>query len=111
MAGTLRVEFEESSTWRSGQTDFYSRISSVTETFTATAVSQLADQGKIGLDDPIAKYLEGVPNGHNITVRQLATMRSGLADYTKVDGFEQAILTGIQAAGIPVRRWPPRSPR
>lgn len=72
-------------------TDFYSRIGSVTKTFTATAVLQLVDRGKVGLDDPIARYVDGVPNGETITVRQLADMRSGLADYTKTDEFGAAI--------------------
>jgi D-alanyl-D-alanine carboxypeptidase len=73
------------------KTDFYSRIGSVTKTFTATAVLQLVDDGKVRLDDPIAEYVEGVPNGAAITVRQLADMRSGLVDYTKTDGFIAAI--------------------
>jgi len=42
------------------KTDFYSRIGSVTKTFTVTGVLQLADQGKFGLDDPIAKFVDGV---------------------------------------------------
>ena len=45
------------------KTDFYSRIGSVTKTFTVTGVLQLADQGKLGLDDPIAKFVDGVPAG------------------------------------------------
>src|SRR5690349_9354866 len=35
------------------QTDFYTRIGSVTKTFTVTALLQLVDQGKVALDDPI----------------------------------------------------------
>ena len=34
------------------QTDFYSRIGSLTKTFTVTAMLQLVDQGKLELDDP-----------------------------------------------------------
>ena len=52
--------------------DFYSRIGSATKTFTVTGVLQLADQGKLGLDDPIGKYIDGVPEGNQITLRQLA---------------------------------------
>ena len=37
--------------------DFYSRIGSVTKTFTATAVLQLVDSGDVGLDDPIDRYV------------------------------------------------------
>ena len=73
------------------QVDFFSRIGSVTKTFTATAMLKLADEGKVRLDDPIAGYVDGVPNGEAITVRQLATMRSGLSDYTEVEGFDQAV--------------------
>lgn len=71
--------------------DFYSRIGSVTKTFTATAVLKLVDEGKVRLDDPIAAYVDGVPDGEAITVRQLAAMRSGLADYSKVEGFDREV--------------------
>ncbi|VBA62078.1 D-alanyl-D-alanine carboxypeptidase [Mycobacterium attenuatum] len=63
-------------------TDMYMRIGSVTKTFTTTAILQLVDQRKIGLDDPIAKYVPGVPNGDMITLRLLGQMRSGLFDYS-----------------------------
>jgi D-alanyl-D-alanine carboxypeptidase len=71
-------------------TDFYHRIGSQTKTFTITGVLQLADQGKLGLDDPIAEFIDGVPKGDEITLRQLARMQSGLANYTDTDGFQQA---------------------
>ena len=69
------------------KTDFYSRIGSVTKTFTVTGVLQLADQGKLGLDDPIAEFIDGVPQGDKITLRQLARMQSGLFNYTDVNEF------------------------
>ena len=62
-------------------TDLYMRIGSNTKAFTVTAILMLADQGKLGLDDPIDRYVEGVPSGNQITLRQLAAMRSGLYDY------------------------------
>ncbi|MFI6294564.1 serine hydrolase domain-containing protein [Nonomuraea sp. NPDC050790] len=71
----------------------YSRIGSVTKTFTVTAVLQLVDQGKAGLDDPIGKYVAGVPNGERITLRQLAGMRSGLFNYSEDEGFFKALTT------------------
>ncbi|MFB7666030.1 serine hydrolase domain-containing protein [Kitasatospora sp. NPDC056138] len=58
------------------------RIGSVTKTFVATVVLQLVAERRIGLDDPIERGLPGVvPNGGNITVRQLLSHTSGLADY------------------------------
>jgi D-alanyl-D-alanine carboxypeptidase len=73
------------------KTDFYSRIGSVTKTFTVTAVLQLADQGKLGLDDPIAEFVDGVPLGDRITLRQLARMQSGLFNFSASPAFQQAM--------------------
>jgi D-alanyl-D-alanine carboxypeptidase len=73
--------------------DFYSRIGSVTKTFTVTGVLQLADQGRLGLDDPIALYVDGVPRGNELTLRQLARMQSGLYNYSATKEFDQALRT------------------
>jgi D-alanyl-D-alanine carboxypeptidase len=62
--------------------DTYFRIASNTKTMTAAVIMQLAQENKLGLKDPISKYVPGVPNGDNITIAQLLEMRSGLYDYT-----------------------------
>ena len=74
-------------------TNLYMRIGSETKTFTVTAILQLVDQGKVRLDDPIGKYVSGVPSGNRITIRQLAEMRSGLPSYTGDPAFLRAALT------------------
>ncbi|MES4891138.1 serine hydrolase domain-containing protein [Streptomyces sp. NPDC096012] len=71
--------------------DLYTRIGSETKTFTVTALLQLVDRGKVGLDDPIGGYVDGVPNGDRITLRELAGMRSGLFNYTEDEGFFKAL--------------------
>lgn len=71
--------------------DLFMRIGSETKTFTVTAVLELVDDGKIGLDDTIDKYVDGVPNGDEITLRQLAGMRSGLFNYSMDEGFFKAL--------------------
>ena len=53
---------------------------------------QLAEQGKLGLDDPIGKFIDGVPQGDKITLRQLACMRSGLENYAHATAFQQALV-------------------
>ncbi|MDA5285541.1 serine hydrolase domain-containing protein [Streptomyces sp. Isolate_45] len=63
-------------------TGLHVRIGSETKTFTVTALLRLVDRGEVGLDDPIGKYVEGVPNGDRITLRELAGMRSGLFNYS-----------------------------
>ena len=49
---------------------------------TSAVIMQLAQEGKLSLDDPVSKYVPGVPNGDNITIAQLLEMRSGLYNYT-----------------------------
>jgi D-alanyl-D-alanine carboxypeptidase len=67
--------------------DDFTRIGSVTKTFTGTAILQLVDQGRIRLSDPISKYVDGVPSGDVITLDLLGRMRTGLPDYTEIDAF------------------------
>ncbi|MFG2606290.1 serine hydrolase domain-containing protein [Streptomyces sp. NPDC048514] len=81
--------------------DLYTRIGSETKTFTVTALLQLVDQGRVGLDDPIGKYIGGVPNGDRITLRELAGMRSGLFNYSEDDGFFKALTSDPERAFTP----------
>jgi CubicO group peptidase (beta-lactamase class C family) len=58
------------------------QIQSITKTFTSAAILLLADEGKLSLDDPIAKHLEGTPDSwKNITIRHLLTHTSGIKDF------------------------------
>jgi D-alanyl-D-alanine carboxypeptidase len=59
------------------------RIGSVTKSFVAALVLQLAQRGVLRLDDPVERWLPGrVPNGGAITLRQLLNHTSGLYDYS-----------------------------
>ena len=42
------------------------RIGSTSKSFTITAILMLADQGKLRLDDPIGRYVKGVPSGEQL---------------------------------------------
>ncbi|MCX5252378.1 beta-lactamase family protein [Streptomyces sp. NBC_00201] len=70
------------------------RIGSVTKTFSAVVLMQLADEGKLELDASVDHYLPGLLPDSRITVRQVLGHRSGLYDYTNdmftktVPGFE-----------------------
>ena len=58
------------------------RVGSVTKTFVATVVMQLVAERKLTLDDSVEQHLPGlVPNGGAITIRELLSHTSGLADY------------------------------
>ena len=67
--------------------DLHYRIGSVTKTFTADAVLRLVDQGLVALSDPIAMYVDDIPNGDVITIQDLLAMRSGLFDYASDPDF------------------------
>ena len=60
------------------------RMASITKLFTSTAIMQLRDEGKLQLDDPVAKYLPWLkmknrfPDAPDITIRHLLTHTSGL---------------------------------
>jgi D-alanyl-D-alanine carboxypeptidase len=58
------------------------RIASITKTFTATAIMQLRDSGKLQLDDPLSKHLPWFdlqyPGAQQITIRHALTHTSGL---------------------------------
>ena len=55
---------------------------SVGKQFTAAGVLLLAEEGRVGLDEPIARYLTNAPSAwQRITVRHLLTHTSGIPDY------------------------------
>jgi len=58
------------------------RIASITKTFTATAVLQLVDEGKLKTSDKLSKWYPNFPNAEKITIDNLLTMRSGIPDFT-----------------------------
>jgi CubicO group peptidase (beta-lactamase class C family) len=57
------------------------RIASLTKQFTAAAIMQLVEQGKVGLDDPLTTYYpEARAAWDDVTVRHLLTHTSGIPD-------------------------------
>lgn len=64
------------------------RIGSVTKQFTAAAILRLAEQGEIGLDDNINRYLPDFPTqGHTVTIHHLLNHTSGIKSYTGLPDF------------------------
>jgi len=63
-------------------TDSRMVIGSLTKTFVATLILQLAEEGRLELDDPLEAHLPGleIPDADVITLRQLLDHTSGLAD-------------------------------
>jgi D-alanyl-D-alanine carboxypeptidase len=63
-------------------------LRSVTKSYTVTLLLQLVDEGVMSLDDTIGQYVDGVTDGDAITLRQLANMTSGNADYVNAAFLE-----------------------
>jgi CubicO group peptidase (beta-lactamase class C family) len=58
------------------------RLASVSKQFTAAALLLLAQDGRLGLDDPVRRWLPALPKAAaRVTLRHLLTHTSGLADY------------------------------
>jgi D-alanyl-D-alanine carboxypeptidase len=81
--------------------DTHFRAASNTKTMTAAVIMLLAREGKLGFDDPVSKYVEGVPNGETITIAELLNMRSGLYNYTSAPELAEILERD------PTRAWTP----
>jgi CubicO group peptidase (beta-lactamase class C family) len=68
------------------QPDMVFRVGSITKQFTAVGILQLAEQGKLSLQDSVQQYVKGFPyKGHTITIEHLLTHTAGLKDYMAID--------------------------
>ena len=88
------------------------RIASVTKTFTATVLLKLEAEGKLSLDDSLAKWLPGVVHGKgyrpgHITVRHLLNHTSGIFDYNMDESF-RARYAGDEFDRNRHLKWSPR---
>lgn len=75
------------------------RVGSLAKPLVGVVVLQLADEGRLKLDDPISRYVAGVPNGENITLRMLGMHTSGLFNYIGAKEVK------AEFAARPTRRW------
>lgn len=78
-------------------TDTKFRIGSVTKQFTAVSILLLQEQGKLTLDDPIAKHLKDTPEAWaGITVRHILRHTAGLPNVTNLDEFGPKSVTPLK---------------
>src|SRR5687768_7794963 len=78
------------------------RVGSLTKPMVATVILQLADEGRLALDDSLTRFLPGMlPDGDRLTVRQLLNHTSGVADYLDDQAFVDAVVAN------PARVWTP----
>jgi len=75
-------------------------IGSISKQFTATAVLLLAEEGKLSLDEPIAKYLPDLTRAKDITLRHLLSHTSGYQDFWPQDYVMPSMLHDVRAQQI-----------
>jgi D-alanyl-D-alanine carboxypeptidase len=79
-------------------------IGSISKQFTATAILMLQEQGKLSLDDKVAKFLPDLTRANEVTIRQLLSHTSGYQDYWPQDYVMPGMLKPVTAQEI-MNRW------
>jgi D-alanyl-D-alanine carboxypeptidase len=80
------------------------QIASISKQFTAAAILLLEDEGKLSLDDTVAKWIPGITGGDHITIRQLLSHTAGIQDYWPQDYSFILMETSTTPQAI-VDRW------
>src|SRR5688500_18769227 len=96
-----RLDIEQNVPMR---TDAQMWVASISKQFTAAAILQLSEEGKVGIDDPVRRFIPELDGRfESITVRHLLNHTSGVAEYlTRIDtkyapASQQEILAAIMS--------------
>jgi D-alanyl-D-alanine carboxypeptidase len=79
-------------------------IGSISKQFAATAILMLAEQGKLSLDDPVARFVPDLTRAKEITIRQVLSHTSGYQDYWPQDYMPPSMLQPVSTDQI-LDRW------
>ena len=75
-------------------------IGSISKQFTATAILLLQEQGKLSLNDKVAKFIPNLTRANEVTIRQLLSHTSGYQDYWPQDYVMPMMLKPVTAQKI-----------
>jgi D-alanyl-D-alanine carboxypeptidase len=78
-------------------------VGSVSKTFLAALVLQLADEGRMSLDDPVVRWLPAARVPGDATIRELLDHTSGLYDFFSNPAIDTAILADRRRTWTPAR--------
>ena len=79
-------------------------IGSISKQFTASAILMLQEEGKLSLDDKVAKFIPDLTRANDVTIRQLLSHTSGYQDYYPQDYTPPLMMKPTTAAEI-MDRW------
>ncbi|MFI1718755.1 serine hydrolase domain-containing protein [Streptomyces sp. NPDC053513] len=91
----------ESMTGVPAEPDMHFRAGSVAFAHIATVLLQLVEEGRVGLDDTVERWLPHLPKADRITLRMLADNTTGLHDYVTDPAFLAELVPH------PFRQWTP----
>lgn len=79
-------------------------IGSISKQFTASAILLLQEEGKLSLDDKVAKFIPDLTRAHEVSIRQLLSHTSGYQDYYPQDYTPPLMMKPTTAEQI-MDRW------
>jgi D-alanyl-D-alanine carboxypeptidase len=82
------------------QSEMRYSIGSISKQFTTASILLLQEEGKLSLDDKVAKYLPNLTRANEVTIRQLLSHTSGYQDYWPQDYVPPSMLQPITAEKI-----------
>jgi CubicO group peptidase (beta-lactamase class C family) len=97
-----KAAYGDSMTGVPATADMHFRNGALAFTYMATLLLEFVDAKKTTLDTKLAQYLPDLPNAGQITLRNLAQMTSGYADYV----YQPEVINGLYRN--PFRQWTPQ---
>ncbi|HZV76280.1 MAG TPA: serine hydrolase domain-containing protein, partial [Candidatus Babeliales bacterium] len=94
--------FGDSMTGVPATPDMHFRNGALAFTYMATLLLEFVDRGKVTLDTKLSAYFPDLPNANRITLKNLAQMTSGYADYV----YQPETMEGVYRD--PFRQWTPQ---
>jgi CubicO group peptidase (beta-lactamase class C family) len=80
-------------------------LASVSKIFTAVAIGQLIDRGKLRLDEPVGDVVKGLTDAaRHVTIRQLLNHTSGLGDFFKPENMPAMLKARSASELLPLIR-------
>ena len=79
-------------------------IGSISKQFTAAAILLLQEQGKLSLDDKVAKFIPGLTRANEVTIRELLSHTSGYQDFWPQD-YAMPFVLQPTTAEIIMNQW------
>ncbi|RSC92686.1 serine hydrolase domain-containing protein [Tenacibaculum singaporense] len=71
-------------------------IGSITKQFTAVSILMLLEEGKLDLENKLAKFIPNYPKGKEITIHHLLTHTSGIKSYTSMQKFGEVTTQDVE---------------